>query len=164
MAKLIVLQKFGLCLKLISEMKVKILSNCLENLNTLSLDIETAVFKFSKQLDNIFTFISLISFRHKPNFCNTRSDPSSQKISWSNLCLLLSYHSKSLYWNYKILAKWLIRSLSHLMKPFIVWSDLPSQKVSWSNLCFSLSYCLKPLYQNYKTLAKWLIRSLSRLM
>src|SRR6202166_5162420 len=67
----LVLGKFGLCLKLISEMKVKMLSDCLEILHTLSPNIGDSVCKISKQSDNVFTFISLISFRHKPNFPNT---------------------------------------------------------------------------------------------
>ena len=70
----LVLGKFGLCLKLISEMKVKMLSDCLENLNTATAISIVAVFKVSKQSDNSFTFISLISFRHKPNFPNTKMD------------------------------------------------------------------------------------------
>ena len=70
----LVLEKFGLCLKLIGEMKVKTLLECLENLHTPSLVSREGVFIFSKHSNDIFTFISPISFRHKPNFPSTTAN------------------------------------------------------------------------------------------
>ena len=81
----LVLGKFSLCLKLISEMKVKMISDFLEILHKISLDIGDSVCKFSKQSNIIFTFISLISFRHKPNFPNTTTESYKHSIHRGSL-------------------------------------------------------------------------------
>ena len=67
-ADYVVMGKFGLCLKLICEMKVLELLDCLENLHILSLIPKEGACKFSKQSDNSNIFISHISFRYKSNF------------------------------------------------------------------------------------------------
>jgi hypothetical protein len=66
-----VLGKFGLCLKLISEIGGLEWSVCFEILEPPSLVMGHGGSKISEQTDYSKPPISLISFRHKPNFPNT---------------------------------------------------------------------------------------------
>jgi hypothetical protein len=68
----VVLGKFGLCLKLISEIGGLEWLVCSEILEPPSLVMGHGGSKISEQTDHSKPPISLISFRHKPNFPNTR--------------------------------------------------------------------------------------------
>jgi hypothetical protein len=70
-----VLGKFGLCLKLISEIEGLEWSVCFEILEPPSLVIGDGGSKISKQTNHSKPSISLISFRHKLNFPNTTRVP-----------------------------------------------------------------------------------------
>jgi hypothetical protein len=67
-----VLGKFGLCLKLISEIGGLEWSVCSEILEPPSLVMGHGGSKISEQTNHSKPPISLISFGHKPNFPNTR--------------------------------------------------------------------------------------------
>jgi hypothetical protein len=73
---LIVLGKFGLCLKLISEIGGLEWSVCSEILEPPCPITRDGGSKISKQTDHSKPPISLISFRHKPNFPNTKLEMS----------------------------------------------------------------------------------------
>jgi hypothetical protein len=68
----VVLGKFGLCLKLISEIGGLEWSVCSETLEPPCPMTRDGGSKISEQTDHSKPPISLISFRHKPNFPNTR--------------------------------------------------------------------------------------------
>jgi hypothetical protein len=77
----VVLGKFGLCLKLISEIEGLEWSVCFEILEPPSPMTRDGGSKISKQTDHSKPSISLISFRHKPNFPNTSAQSQQSQMS-----------------------------------------------------------------------------------
>jgi hypothetical protein len=83
----LVLGKFGLCLKLISEIGGLEWSVCFEFLEPLSPMTRDGGSKISKQTDHSKPPISLISFRHKPNFPNTSQHDVARKTMYESISL-----------------------------------------------------------------------------